>query len=192
MVNGIQGHTAYPHLADNPIHKLVQMLELLRNIELDRGSEHFQASTLQISTVDVGNPATNVIPSSAEAVFNIRFNDVHSSTSLERMLRERLDTIDNDYTLEISVSGESFITPPGELSAIISKAAKAVTGLTPELSTTGGTSDARFIKDYCPVAEFGLTGQTMHKSDECVSIEDVRALTKIYTNILDSYFSANT
>ncbi len=188
VVQGIQGHTAYPHLAENPIHTLVKMLDVLTNIHLDDGSEHFQASTLQISTVDVGNPATNVIPAKAKAVFNIRYNDLQTSSTLEKMLREKLNSIDRSYELQIYVSGESFLTPPGKLSDIISQAVKSVVGKTPELGTTGGTSDARFIKDYCPVAEFGLIGQTMHKSNECVAIKDLEALTDIYTAILEQYF----
>ena len=188
VVQGIQGHTAYPHLAENPIHTLEKMLDVLTNIHLDDGSEHFQASTLQISTVDVGNPATNVIPAKAKAVFNIRYNDLQTSSTLEKMLREKLNSIDRSYELQIYVSGESFLTPPGKLSDIISQAVKSVVGKTPELGTTGGTSDARVIKDYCPVAEFGLIGQTMHKSNECVAIKDLEALTDIYTAILEQYF----
>lgn len=190
-VYGVQGHTAYPHLADNPIHRLVSMLDLLTSKNLDDGSEHFQASTLQISTVDVGNPATNVIPAKATATFNIRFNDLHTSASLDKMLRKELKKVGGDYELGINVSGESFLTPPGPLSDIISSAVRTVTGNIPELSTTGGTSDARFIKDYCSVAEFGLVGQTMHKSNECVAIEDVEALTDIYSAVLEQFFQKN-
>jgi len=190
-VYGVQGHTAYPHLADNPIHRLVTMLEVLTAWELDTGSDHFQASTLQVSTVDVGNSATNVIPAKATAVFNIRYNDLHSSATLDKILREKLDVIGSDYELNIFVSGESFLTPPGSLSDIISEAVQAVTGSTPELSTTGGTSDARFIKDYCPVAEFGLIGQTMHKSNECVAVKDLEGLTDIYISVLERFFEKN-
>jgi succinyl-diaminopimelate desuccinylase len=190
-VFGVQGHTAYPHLADNPIHRLVSMLDVLTNEHLDDGSDHFQASTLQVSTVDVGNPATNVIPGKAKAIFNIRYNDLHSSASLDKMLREKLDAIGGDYELDIHVSGESFLTPPGSLSDIISGAVQNVTGREPELSTTGGTSDARFIKDYCPVAEFGLISQTMHKSNECVAVKDIEDLTDIYTAVLERFFEKN-
>lgn len=190
-VYGVQGHTAYPHLADNPIHTLVKMLEVLTTENLDDGSDHFQASTLQVSTVDVGNPATNVIPAKATAVFNIRYNDLHTSATLDKMLREKLDMCDGDYTLDIYVSGESFLTPPGAFSDILAKAVQSVTGNAPELSTTGGTSDARFIKDYCPVAEFGLIGQTMHKSNECVGVKDLAALTDIYTLVLEYFFEKN-
>ena len=191
-VNGVQGHTAYPHLAKNPIHILVNMLTTLTNLTLDNGSNHFQASTIQVSTVDVGNSATNVIPAKAKAVFNIRYNDLHNSTTLDKLLRSALDTINLDYELDIYVSGESFLTPPGDLSDIISQAVESVTGKTPELSTTGGTSDARFIKDYCPVAEFGLIGKTMHKSNECVAIKDLESLTKIYSAVLEQFFKKNT
>jgi succinyl-diaminopimelate desuccinylase len=191
-VFGLQGHTAYPHLAKNPVHTLVDMLNVITNLHLDDGSEHFQASTLQVSTIDVGNTATNVIPGKAKTVFNIRYNDLHNSITLDRKLRDTLDAIDENYELDIHVSGESFLTPPGDLSNIVSHAVESVTSRTPELSTTGGTSDARFIKDYCPVVEFGLVGQTMHKSDECVAIKDLELLTKVYIEILEQFFKKNT
>ena len=189
-VRGVQGHTAYPHLADNPVHHMVRLLAALTAEPLDEGTAHFQPSTLQISTVDVGNPATNVIPGEARATFNIRFCDLHSSDSLSAQLRETLDAASNgaDYMLDFRVTGEAFLTPPGPLSEAISGAVMAVTGRQPELSTTGGTSDARFIKDHCPVAEFGLVGQTMHKVDENVSCADIETLTEIYLKVLESYF----
>ncbi|MEX2631917.1 MAG: succinyl-diaminopimelate desuccinylase, partial [Tistlia sp.] len=155
---GRQGHTAYPHLADNAAHRLVGLLAALIAEPLDQGTAHFQPSTLQISTIDVGNPASNVVPGRASATFNIRFNDAHSGASLERWLRETLDATGGGYELAVRVSGESFLTPPGPLSELVAGAVEAVTGRRPELSTTGGTSDARFIKDHCPVAEFGLVG----------------------------------
>tara|TARA_E500000331_G_scaffold17331_1_gene15363 strand:- start:40443 stop:41630 length:1188 start_codon:yes stop_codon:yes gene_type:complete len=188
-VHGVQGHTAYPHLADNPIHHLIKMLDAITADPLDNGSEHFQASTIQISSIDVGNSTTNVIPSKATANFNIRYNELHTSESLKQFLHDTLGQFGNKFNLDIAVSGESFITPPGPLSEIISEAAELVTGKKPELSTTGGTSDARFIKDYCPVAEFGLIGRTMHKANECVSIKDLEALTQIYTNVLEKFFN---
>lgn len=188
-VNGAQGHTAYPHLADNPIPRLVQMLRHLTESELDQGSEHFQASTLAMSTIDVGNPANNVIPAQARAAFNIRFNDLHTAESLEKWIREGFDAVTDNYDLKIHCSGESFLTPPGLLSDLISEAVREQIGIEPELSTTGGTSDARFIKNHCPVAEFGLVGQTMHKVDERVKLEDIEALTNIYTGILEKYFA---
>ncbi|MDP7100277.1 MAG: succinyl-diaminopimelate desuccinylase [Rhodospirillales bacterium] len=191
-VRGVQGHTAYPHLGDNPIHRLVKMLSVLTNEPMDDGTDHFQASTLQISTVDVGNPASNVIPAKAIAVFNIRYNDLHTSATLESWLRKKLDAVGGEYDLDIYVSGESFLTQPGPLSKIIAGAVQSVTGNAPELSTTGGTSDARFIKDYCPVAEFGPIGQTMHKSNECIAVQDLAALTDIYTAVLERFFEKSS
>ncbi len=188
-VHGIQGHTAYPHLADNPIPRLMKMLTAAAETPLDRGNDHFQPSTLEISTIDVGNPATNVIPAMASAAFNIRFNDLHTPESVEGWLRRHFDAVGGRYDLEIKVTGVSFLTPPGRLSDLISEAVKAVTGKTPELSTTGGTSDARFIKDYCPVAEFGLIGATMHMVDESIRLDDVEALTEVYLRVLDGFFA---
>ena len=187
-VHGVQGHTAYPHLADNAAHRLVAMLYALTTAELDCGSEHFQPSTLQVSTIDIGNPATNVIPATARAVFNIRFNDCWTSEKLERWLRNRLDEVGGRYALDISVSGESFLVMPGMLSDRLAEAIRRVTGSTPELSTTGGTSDARFIQAHCPVAEFGLVGLTMHKVDERVELSDLNDLTAIYQTFLDLFF----
>jgi succinyl-diaminopimelate desuccinylase len=188
-VHGIQGHTAYPHLADNPIHRLAKMIAALTE-PLDEGSAHFPATTLQFASVDVGNPVSNVIPAEAKAVFNSRFNDLHTAKSLEAEIRHRLDTVGGRYDLACECSGESFLTPPGPLSELLVAAVKAETGLTPELSTTGGTSDARFIKDHCPVIEFGLAGATMHKVDEHVPVADIEALSRIYERVLDSYFDA--
>ena len=188
MVHGVQGHTAYPHLADNAAHRLVAMLHALTTTELDRGSEHFQPSTLQVSTIDIGNPASNVIPATASAVFNIRFNERWTSETLKSRLTECLDAVGGRYTLDISVSGESFLVPPGTLSDRLAEAIRHVTGRTPEFSTTGGTSDARFIQAYCPVAEFGLVGLTMHKVDERVELADLADLTQIYRTFLGLYF----
>ncbi len=191
VVRGIQGHTAYPHLADNPCHHLVRMLDAVTREPLDTATEHFQASTLQVSTIDVGNPASNVIPEKARATFNIRFNDRHTGASLEQWLRHKFDSAAGPNTrwdLSMHVSGESFLTPPGHLSAILTKVIQERLGRAPELSTTGGTSDARFIKNYCPVAEFGLVGQTMHKVDERCRIDDITALTDIYAAALEQYF----
>jgi succinyl-diaminopimelate desuccinylase len=188
-VRGVQGHVAYPHLADNPVHRLIKMLTRVTERPLDDGTAHFQPSTLQVSTVDVGNSATNVIPGEARACFNIRFNDRHSGKSLEQWLRREFDAVGGDYELTIAVSGESFLTPPGPLSDLVARAVEQIAGVTPELSTTGGTSDARFIKDYCPVAEFGLAGATMHKVDERVPVADILMLTEIYTAVLDGYFA---
>ena len=194
-VSGIQGHTAYPHLADNPIHLIVKMLETITSKELDQGTDHFQASTIQVSTIDVDNPATNVIPAKARATFNVRFNDLHKATDIERWLRKQFDMVtnqtDSSYDLITKVSGEAFLSPPDQLSAVLSGAVTEVTGRTPVLSTSGGTSDARFIKDYCPVAEFGMVGATMHKIDESVKLVDLEALTAIYTTTLKNYFDVN-
>jgi len=165
------------------------MLHALITAELDRGSEHFQPSTLQISTIDIGNPAANVIPAEARAVFNIRFSDCWTGESLKRWLAERLDAVGARYALEVMVSGEAFLVPPGAVSGVLAEAIRRVTGRTPELSTTGGTSDARFIHAYCPVAEFGLVGQTMHKADERVALADLAALTEIYRTFLDLFFA---
>jgi succinyl-diaminopimelate desuccinylase len=188
-VHGVQGHSAYPHLADNPIHRMIKMLDAITREPMDEASEHFQASTLQVVSVDVGNPATNVIPAAARAVFNIRFNDRHTSNDVKRWLRERFDAVGARYDLDISVSGESFLTPPGQLSEVMAKAIEQVTGRRPEFSTTGGTSDARFIRAYCPVAEFGLVGQTMHKVNERVAVADIARLTDIYERMLDGFFA---
>ena len=187
-VLGTQGHAAYPHLADNPLPRMIAMLGRLCAARLDDGSAHFQPSNIEITSIDVGNEATNVIPAKAEAAFNIRFNDSHSSESLVAWLHEQFGAVGGEYVLDVHVTGEAFLTPPGELSALISGAVEATTGRVPELSTTGGTSDARFIKDYCPVAEFGLVGQTMHKIDENVSCADIETLTEIYLKVLETYF----
>jgi succinyl-diaminopimelate desuccinylase len=187
-VHGVQGHTAYPHLADNAAHRLVAMLHALTSAKLDRGSEHFQPSTLQVSTIDVGNPAANVIPAAARAVFNIRFNDRWTGETLKHWIAERLGAAGGHYELEVTVSGESFLARPGIVSDPLAEAIRRVTGRMPEFSTTGGTSDARFLHAYCPVAEFGLVGQTMHKADERVDLADLAALTEIYRTFLDLFF----
>ena len=189
-VHGVQGHTAYPHLADNAAHRLVAMLHALTTAELDKGSEHFQPSTVQVSTIDIGNPTSNVIPASASAVFNIRFNDVWTGETLQRWLEERIDAVGGSYTLDITVSGESFLVPPGAVGERLVEAIRRVTGRTPEYSTTGGTSDARFIRCYCPVAEFGLVGQRAHQVDERVALADLAALTEIYQTFLGLFFDS--
>lgn len=191
VVHGTQGHSAYPHLADNPIPRLMKMLTALIAEPLDNGSEHFQPSTIALTTVDVGNTATNVIPAMARAGFNIRFNDLHTGESLKAWLRETFDraAAGGHYDLLFSVSGESFITMPGPLTQLVEGAVKRVLGTAPELSTTGGTSDARFIKSACPVCEFGLVGQSMHKADEHCAVADIENLTRIYLAVLEGYFS---
>ena len=187
-VRGVQGHTAYPQLADNPLPRLARMLSALAETPIDDGTEHFQPSNLQLTTVDVGNAATNVIPGVARAAFNIRFNDLHSGESMLAWVRDRLDSAGGDYQLETHLTGESFLTPPGRLSGLIQHAIASAVGTEAVLSTTGGTSDARFIKDHCAVAEFGLVGQTMHKVDERVALADLAALGEIYESVISSYF----
>lgn len=193
-VFGAQGHVAYPHLADNPIPRLIEMLQRLNAAELDRGTEHFQPSHLEITSIDVGNPAANVIPARASAVFNIRHNDLHSAESLEAWLRATCDAVTaargGAYQLAIERNGDAFLTPPGPWSDLVAAAIAEVSGRWPELSTGGGTSDARFIKDHCPVVEFGLVGQTMHKVDEQVALADLADLTAIYEAVLARYFSS--
>ncbi|HVO16034.1 MAG TPA: succinyl-diaminopimelate desuccinylase [Alphaproteobacteria bacterium] len=191
VVHGVQGHTAYPQLADNPVHRLVRMLDAVTRDKLDDGTEHFQPSNLQITSIDVGNPTSNVIPARAEAQFNLRFNDRHTAKSLEAWLRRTFDAAAEGgrYDLAIKVSGEAFLTPPGPFSALVARAVQAETGRAPALDTAGGTSDARFIKDYCPVAEFGLVGLTMHKADERAAVADIEALTRIYQAVLTGYFA---
>lgn len=189
-VHGVQGHTAYPHLADNPLPRLLKMLTAINDEVLDEGTDHFQPSNLQITTIDVGNSATNIIPGTVRAAFNIRYNDLHTSETLMAWLRSKCDDIGGDYDLEFHITGDAFLTAPGPFSALIAGAIKSVTGMVPDLSTTGGTSDARFIKDFCPVAEFGLISQTMHKLDERVAISDLESLTDIYEAVLDGYFAS--
>nr|WP_225008890.1 succinyl-diaminopimelate desuccinylase [Novosphingobium percolationis] len=180
-VKGAQGHVAYPHLADNPIPRLVAMLAELDMLVLDEGSDWFQASNLEITDLDVGNPATNVIPAEARARISIRFNDLHTGAGLV----ERVTAIAERHggTARAVISGESFVTLPGAFSDLVVAAVEAETGLSPELSTTGGTSDARFLRAVCPVIEFGLCNATMHKTDEAVAMEDLHVLARIYRRI---------
>ena len=187
-VHGTQGHSAYAHLADNPVHHLIRMLNAVTAEPLDDGSEFFPPTSLQIVSVDVGNPATNVIPAQARAVFDCRFNDKHASADIEAWLRQRFDAEGARYDLDIRVSGESFLTPPGRLSALCERAIAEVLDLETELGTTGGTSDARFIKDACPVAELGLRNATAHKVDERVGLEELRKLSEVYRAVLEGYF----
>ena len=187
-VRGVQGHTAYPQLADNPLPRLARMLSALAETPIDDGTDHFQPSNLQLTTVDVGNAATNVIPAVARAAFNIRFNDLHGGESILAWVRDRLDSVGGEYELDTHLTGESFLTPPGRLSELIQQAIESTVRGEAVLSTTGGTSDARFIKDYCAVAEFGAVGQTMHKVDERVSLADLAALGQIYEGVLNGYF----
>ena len=190
VVRGVQGHVAYPHRAKNPIPQMVKLLAALTAHPLDLGSERFEPSNLEVTTVDVGNPANNVIPAEVRATFNIRFNDLHTSTTLTRWVKQTLDAAGGSYELKIEVSGESFLTPAGPFTDLLQSAVKEVLDVAPELSTSGGTSDARFIRNYCPVAEFGLVGETMHKVDERVAVSDCERLTAVYTTVLRRYFAA--
>ncbi|WP_138924749.1 succinyl-diaminopimelate desuccinylase [Sulfitobacter sp. BSw21498] len=192
-VIGKQGHAAYPHRANNPMPAMMRLMDQLASHTLDDGTDHFDPSTLAIVTVDTANPATNVIPAETRATVNIRFNDMHSGGSLTTWLEEQAAAIRDSFgvqiELKVKISGESFITPPGDLSYLVSKAVQAETGVTPELSTSGGTSDARFMKHHCPVVEFGLVGQSMHEVDENVEVAQIHQLKSIYTRILKDYFA---
>jgi succinyl-diaminopimelate desuccinylase len=194
IVHGKQGHVAYPHLAENPTRGMIRLLEALLAEPLDRGTEHFDASNLEVTTIDVGNPASNVIPAEAQATFNIRFNDAWTPETLAAELDRRLRKAAGNtvrYTLQVPpTNAVAFLTPPDRFVGFVLDAIEAETGLRPKLSTTGGTSDARFIKDACPVVEFGLVGQTMHQVDERVPVADLDRLAAIYRRILDSYFQA--
>lgn len=193
VVKGIQGHCAYPDKAENPIHHLVRQLQSITSEPLDAGNKHFQPSSLQVSSVDVGNPVSNVIPARAEARFNVRFNDTYDSAAVESWLRERLDRAmagisRAHYSLDIRVSGESFLSQPGALSDAVREAVLEKLGYEPVLGTGGGTSDARFIKDFCPVAELGLHNATAHKVNEQVPLAELEDLAQVYEAILRRFF----
>ncbi len=183
-VEGVQGHVAYPHLADNPIAKLVAMLAELEAVVLDEGTDWFQASNIEITDLTVGNTATNVIPAKASARISIRFNDLHTGAGLSQRIADIAAR--HGGTAHSVVSGEAFLTEPGEFSSIVSNAIEIETALRPELSTSGGTSDARFLKDLCPVIEFGLSNATMHKRDEAVALADLEVLARIYRRITEA------
>ncbi|MCC2601218.1 succinyl-diaminopimelate desuccinylase [Sphingopyxis yananensis] len=189
-VPGMQGHVAYPHLADNPIPKLIRILSDIDAIVLDQGNDWFQPSNIEVTDLDVGNPATNVIPAAARARLSIRFNDEHRGQALVDRITAIAHAVEPKTQVRGVISGESFLTPPGELSSILSAAIHEETGLTPELSTTGGTSDARFLSALCPTVEFGLCNATMHKLDEAVAVADLHQLTAIYRRILGHVFAA--
>jgi succinyl-diaminopimelate desuccinylase len=186
-VHGRQGHVAYPQRADNPVHCLVRALAELTAARLDAGSAWFEPSSLQVTSFDVGNPANNVIPALARAILNIRFNDHHTSASLTEWLRATVARHADRFDLDISVSGESFLTSPGPLVDTLHRAVAQATGIAPRLDTGGGTSDARFIAHYCPVAEFGLVGTTMHQVDESVPVAELRALARVYRGVLKAF-----
>jgi succinyl-diaminopimelate desuccinylase len=191
LVSGRQGHVAYPDQTINPIRDLVKLLAALDETPLDAGTAHFGPSTLEVTTVDVGNGASNVVPAAARASFNIRFNDLWTPATLEAELRQRLARVTIRSTLDAHfapTNAVSFLTSPGPFVTMVSEAVEKETGLKPELSTTGGTSDARFIKDYCPVVEFGTVGRTMHQIDESVATEDIVAVARITRRLLGRYF----
>ena len=191
-INGTQGHVAYPHRANNPSNTIIKILKKIKEIKLDRGTKNFQPSNLEITKINIDNHVDNVIPGSASAVFNIRFNNKHSSSSLKRKLNSIFKSITKKtkcrFNVKYEVSGEAFLTKPNKTTYMIQNTIKKVTRIKPKLSTTGGTSDARFIRKIAPCLEFGLVGKTMHKIDESVPISDLKKLTKIYVNILENYF----
>ena len=190
---GVQGHVAYPQRAVNPSTALIKILDVLKNFRFDKGTKNFQPSNLEVTKINIDNTADNVIPKSAEATFNIRYSDKHSSSSLKKKFNKIIKQIckknKSKFKIEYRVSGEAFLTKPNKTTFMIQNIIKKITKIQPKLSTTGGTSDARFIKNICPCLEFGLVGKTMHKVDEAVSLSDLRKLTKIYSLILDNYFS---
>ena len=188
-IHGTQGHVAYPHRADNPVHRLVRVLSALTAAPVDAGSEWFEPTSLQLTSIDVGNPATNVIPASARAALNIRFNDRHSGASLTAWLRATIAQHAERFDLDVSISGESFLTEPGTTVNTLKNAIARVSGVEPKLDTGGGTSDARFIARFCPVAEFGLIGATMHQIDERVPVPELRALADIYEAVLADFLA---
>jgi succinyl-diaminopimelate desuccinylase len=192
-VMGVQGHAAYPERARNPVPALARLVDRLSSHKLDGGTEHFGPSTLAVVTMDTGNGASNVIPAETRATLNIRFNNRHTGASLETWLRAQGETVGREFGVEIEmavrVSGEAFLTPPGPLSDLVSRAVQTQTGRAPQASTSGGTSDARFVKKHCPVVELGLVGTTMHQVDERVDLAQVEGLAKVYERILKDYFA---
>ena len=189
---GTQGHVAYPHRANNPSNTIIKILKKLKEIKFDKGTKNFQATNLEVTKINIDNSADNVIPGLASATFNIRFNNKHSSSSLKRKLNAVFKSITKEnkskFKVEYMVSGEAFLTKPNQTTYMIQNVIKKMTKIKPKLSTTGGTSDARFIRKITPCLEFGLVGKTMHKINEAVSLSDLKKLTNIYTNILENYF----
>ncbi len=192
-ITGIQGHVAYPHRAINPSTTIIKILNELKNIKFDKGTKNFQPSNLEVTKINIDNNADNVIPKTADATFNVRFNNKHSSISIKKKINKIFYNISKKnktkFKIKYRVSGESFLTKSNAITSMIQKVVKEITKINPKLSTTGGTSDARFIRKISPCLEFGLVGKTMHKVDEAVSLNDLRKLTKIYSKILDNYFS---
>lgn len=190
IAHGRQGHAAYPERADNPIPKLLRLVDVLLAAPLDAGTAHFDPSNLEIVSVDTGNPAFNVIPAEVRARLNIRFNDLWTPQTLEAELRRRLDAVAAQYVLDLEpCNALAFVTKPDSFTELVARAVEKKTGRRPALSTSGGTSDARFIRAYCPVVELGLSGATAHMTDEHIALSDLEALTEIYAAILDAYFS---
>jgi len=191
-IQGTQGHVAYPHLSENPINSLIAICKKLKEKPLDRGNKHFQASNLEFTSINVDNKVHNVIPARAKTQFNIRYNNYHTSVSLKKKINSIVRSIckknKTKYKIDYLVTGDSFITQPGSTIQMAKKIIKKITKINPVFSTTGGTSDARFIKKITPCLEFGLVNKTMHRVDECVSLKDLRNLTKIYHQILVKYF----
>ena len=190
VATGVQGHSAYPHLADNAATRLIHLLGAIVDEPLDGGTEHFEPSNLAVTNIEIGNRAKNVIPGRAAASINIRFNDLHTGETLRDWLNQRLAAVDSGYSLSTHVSAEPFLTRPGPLTRIVQEAVRAVTGKVPELSTGGGTSDARFVKDLCPVVEVGVVNKSIHKVDEHVALSDITGLTDIYERVLRAFFAA--
>ena len=190
-VNGIQGHTAYPHLADNPLPKLVRILNRLTTETLDQGTAYFPASELSLTSIDTGNSVENIIPVQSEVRFNIRFNDLYTKDSLLSWLGQHIEAVTQDYTLEVLGGAEAFLTFPGSLSDMVCQVIEKQLGRKPHLSTSGGTSEARFIKDYCPVVELGLVNKTMHHCDEHVAVRDIDCLADLYAALLHEYFRSS-
>ena len=192
IVTGVQGHVAYPDRANNPSNTIIKILRELKKIKFDKGTKDFQRTNLEVTKININNTADNIIPGVAKATFNIRFNNKHSSSSLKNRLNKIFKKIvkkdKSNYKIEYRVSGEAFLTKPNKTTYLIQNIIKKITKIKPKLSTTGGTSDARFIRKIAPCLEFGLVGKTMHKVDEAVSISDLKKLTKIYTEILKNYF----
>ena len=191
-VKGVQGHVGYPHLADNPINSLIKMLEPFVKIYLDEGTENFQPSSVMVTSVDVNNNASNVIPGEVSATFNIRFNNLHTINSLKAMLKNQFNKITQNYEFDYYCNAEPFLTNDEFLKSTIEKAIKSVVKINPKQSTSGGTSDARFISKICPVIEFGLVGKTMHKIDENVDVDDITKLVSIYSFFLSNYFGVSS
>lgn len=191
-IDGKQGHAAYPHKADNPVPKLARFIDRIANLPLDEGNVHFDASTLAVTSFDVGNPATNVIPARAAAKFNIRFSTEHTADSLRALVQGQVDNLHQElggrWTVAVTEGGDAFITEPGAFVGLVQDAVAEETGIVPKLSTSGGTSDARFVKDYCPVLEFGPTNASIHQTDEHIGVEEVKATARVYARIIEKYF----